>query len=49
MFVSDLCPMLIQFKNTYLERIFEGRPVTGKPRYSSDEIITIHDLTNHYQ
>lgn len=39
LFVSDLCSMLIQFKNTYLEKIFEGRPVAGKPRYSSDVIL----------
>src|SRR5882672_6007365 len=31
--------MLIQFKNTYLEKIFEGKPVSGKPRYSSDVIV----------
>ena len=37
--VSDLCRMLIQFANTYLEKLFEGRPVPGKPRYSS-EVIT---------
>lgn len=37
--VSDLCSMLIQFKNTYLERIFEGKPVPGKPRYGSDVIV----------
>ena len=31
--------MLVQFKNAYLEKIFEGRPITGKPRYSSDVVL----------
>jgi len=31
--------MQIQFKNTYLEKIFEGRSVAGKPRYSSDVVL----------
>ncbi|HVV05777.1 MAG TPA: type II toxin-antitoxin system RelE/ParE family toxin [Puia sp.] len=31
--------MLVQFKNAYLERIFEARPVAGKPRYSSAVIL----------
>lgn len=30
--------MVIQFKNSYLEKLFEGRTVPGKPRYSSDVI-----------
>jgi len=38
-FASDLYPMQIQFKNTYLEKIFEGRSVAGKPRYSSDVVL----------
>ena len=31
--------MLIQFQNSYLEKLFEGRAVPGKPRYSSDVIV----------
>lgn len=30
--------MLIQFKNPYLEKIFEGKAIPGKPRYSSEVI-----------
>ena len=38
-FAADLCSMPVQFNNAYLEKIFVGRPVTGKPRYSSDVIL----------
>jgi proteic killer suppression protein len=31
--------MLVQFEDAYLQKIFEGKPVSGKPRYSS-EVIT---------
>jgi proteic killer suppression protein len=31
--------MNVRFKNTYLEKLFEGKAVSGKPRYSS-EIVT---------
>jgi len=31
--------MVIEFKNAYLEKLFQGKPVPGKPRYSS-EVIT---------
>jgi proteic killer suppression protein len=30
--------MIVRFNNTYLENLFESKPVTGKPKYS-DEII----------
>lgn len=30
--------MLIQFKSAYLEKLFEGKAVPGKPRYSSEVI-----------
>lgn len=30
--------MLVQFKNAYLQKLFEDKPVTGKPRYSSEVI-----------
>jgi proteic killer suppression protein len=30
--------MLVQFANTYLEKLFEGKAVPGKPRYSSEVI-----------
>ncbi|MBK8702098.1 MAG: type II toxin-antitoxin system RelE/ParE family toxin [Saprospiraceae bacterium] len=28
--------MIIEFNNAYLQRIFEGKQVTGKPKYSQD-------------
>jgi len=31
--------MILQFKNAYLEKLFEGKPVPGKPRFSSDVVI----------
>lgn len=31
--------MVIQFQNTYLEKLFEGKAVPGKPRYSSEVIV----------
>jgi proteic killer suppression protein len=31
--------MLIQFKNSYLEALFQGKAVPGKPRYSNDIIV----------
>ena len=31
--------MLIRFNNQYLQRLFEGRPVQGKPMFSEDIII----------
>jgi len=31
--------MILQFKNAYLEKLFEGKPVSGKPRFSNDVII----------
>lgn len=31
--------MNIQFQNVYLQKLFEGKPVAGKPRYN-EEIIT---------
>src|SRR5262245_51399466 len=30
--------MNLRFKNSYLEKLFEGKAVPGKPRYSSDVI-----------
>ena len=30
--------MIIKFNNQYLEKIFENKPVIGKPRYSNDVI-----------
>lgn len=30
--------MIVQFKNTYLEKLFQGKTVPGKPKYSSDVI-----------
>lgn len=36
---SDLCCMIVQFKNAYLEKVFEGRPISGKPRYSTEVIV----------
>ncbi|HEV2481780.1 MAG TPA: type II toxin-antitoxin system RelE/ParE family toxin [Puia sp.] len=31
--------MILQFKNAYLEKLFEGKPIPGKPRYSN-EVVT---------
>ncbi|MES2704484.1 MAG: type II toxin-antitoxin system RelE/ParE family toxin [Bacteroidota bacterium] len=31
--------MVVEFKNTYLQNLFEGKPVTGKPKYSGDVIM----------
>jgi proteic killer suppression protein len=31
--------MVIQFKNLYLEKLFQGKAVSGKPKYSNDVII----------
>lgn len=31
--------MIIQFNNAYLQKIFEGKPTTGKPKYSQDVIL----------
>jgi toxin HigB-1 len=31
--------MVLQFKNAYLEKLFEGKPIPGKPRYSN-EVVT---------
>ena len=28
--------MLVQFKNSYLEKLFQSKAVPGKPKYSSD-------------
>ncbi|HEX9510337.1 MAG TPA: type II toxin-antitoxin system RelE/ParE family toxin [Puia sp.] len=30
--------MVLQFKNAYLEKLFEGKAVPGKPKYSSDVV-----------
>jgi len=31
--------MIIQFNNAYLQKLFEGKQVAGKPRYSRDVIL----------
>lgn len=31
--------MIITFNNAYLQRIFEGKPVKGKPKYGQDVIL----------
>lgn len=31
--------MIIEFRNSYLEKFFQGRPLPGKPRYNSDVIV----------
>ena len=30
--------MIIEFKNAYLEKLFEGRPVPGKPKYTHEVV-----------
>ena len=31
--------MLVKFKNAYLEKLFEGKAVKGKPKFSNDVIV----------
>lgn len=31
--------MIIQFNNAYLQKLFEGKQMTGKPKYSQDVIL----------
>ena len=31
--------MIIEFNNAYLQKIYEGRQVAGKPKYSQDVIL----------
>ena len=31
--------MIITFNNTYLQKLFEGKQVAGKPKYSQDVIL----------
>lgn len=31
--------MIIQFNNAYLQKIFEGKQTTGKPKYGQDVIL----------
>ena len=31
--------MVVQFNNAYLQKIFEGKEVAGKPKYSQDVIL----------
>lgn len=31
--------MVVEFRNVYLQKIFEGKPVTGKPKYSQNIIL----------
>lgn len=31
--------MIIQFKNVYLEKLFQDKPVSGKPKYSNEVIL----------
>ena len=31
--------MVVEFRNDYLQKIFEGKQVTGKPKYSQDIIL----------
>ena len=31
--------MIIEFRNAYLQKLFEGKQVAGKPRYSQDVIL----------
>ena len=31
--------MIVEFKNAYLQKIFEGKQTAGKPRYSQDVIL----------
>lgn len=31
--------MIVQFRNSYLQKLFAGKPVPGKPKYGSDVVI----------
>lgn len=31
--------MIVEFNNAYLQRIFEGKQVIGKPKYSQDVVL----------
>jgi proteic killer suppression protein len=31
--------MIVKFNNAYLQKIFENKPVSGKPKYSADIIL----------
>lgn len=31
--------MIVQFNNAYLEKLFQGKQLSGKPRYSSEVIL----------
>lgn len=31
--------MFVEFNNTYLQKVYEGKPVSGKPKYSHDVIV----------
>jgi len=31
--------MTIEFNNAYLQKLFEGKPVLGKPKYTNDVIV----------
>ena len=31
--------MIVKFDNSYLEKLFQGKAVSGKPRYSDDVIV----------
>ncbi len=33
--------MTVQFNNAYLEKLFQGKHVSGKPRYSSEVILKL--------
>jgi toxin HigB-1 len=37
--VPEIYNMTVQFKNAYLEKLFEGEAVSGKPRYSDEVIV----------
>ena len=31
--------MIIKFNNPYLQKLFEGKPVTGKPRFNAEVVL----------
>lgn len=37
--IRFLWVMIVQFKNAYLEKLFEAKPISGKPRYSSEVVM----------
>ena len=40
--------MIVTFKDEYLELLYKGEPIKGKPRYSQDIIIRFKKVVQKY-